>query len=119
MLHFLPDEITVKVVNKFIVVKGEHTKKQDEHGRISRHFSRKYLVPEQYDYEEVKSSLSSDGVLTITAPRKYDPKYHHQKHVKIEVTGKPVAREILEAEKEDMMSNVRLNSLALLIISSS
>ncbi|XP_033211427.1 protein lethal(2)essential for life-like isoform X2 [Belonocnema kinseyi] len=95
--HFMPEEITVKVVNRFVVVEGEHSEKQDEHGWISRRFSRKYPVPEQYDLEEVQSNLSSDGVLTITIPRKYDPKHHREKPVKIEVTGKPVAREILEA----------------------
>ncbi|XP_033211420.1 protein lethal(2)essential for life-like [Belonocnema kinseyi] len=101
MLHFMPDEITVKVVDKFVLVEGKHDEKQDEHGWISRRFSRKYQVPEEYDLHEVKSSLSSDGVLTITAPRKYDPKHHREKHISIEVTGKPVAREILEAMNEE------------------
>ncbi|XP_033211421.1 alpha-crystallin A chain-like [Belonocnema kinseyi] len=101
MMHFMPDEITVKVVDKFVLVEAKHEEKQDEHGWVSRSFCRKYPIPEQYDLQEVKSSLSSDGVLTITAPKKYDPNHHREKHIKIEITGKPVAREILEGTKEE------------------
>ena len=88
--QFTPDEITVKVVDKFIVVEGKHEEKQDEHGFIARQFIRKYLVPEQCDLEEVRSTLSSDGVLTIVAPKKHDPKHHREKLVRIEMTGKPM-----------------------------
>lgn len=43
---------------------------QDDHGFISREFLRKYRVPAGVDPANITSSLSSDGVLTITAPRK-------------------------------------------------
>ena len=94
-------------MDKFIVVEGKHEEKQDEHGFISRQFTRKYLVPEQCDLEHVKSSLSSDGVLTITAPRKHDPKHHREKHVKIEMTGKPMIRENGEPKKEEKKEEVK------------
>lgn len=42
---------------------------QDDHGFVSREFSRKYSVPAGVDPANITSSLSSDGVLTITAPR--------------------------------------------------
>ena len=102
--QFTPEEITVKVVDKFIVVEGKHEEKQDEHGWISRQFIRKYLVPEQCDLEQVKSTVSSDGILTITAPRKHDPQNQREKLIRIEMTGKPLAREILEAKKEEKKS---------------
>ncbi|XP_033211424.1 alpha-crystallin A chain-like [Belonocnema kinseyi] len=91
--QFKPDEITVKVVDNFVVVEGKHGEIQDEHGWIARNFSRKYLVPKQCDLEKVKSSLSLDSVLTITAPRKHERKQHREKQLKIEMTGKPMFRE--------------------------
>lgn len=53
-----------------MVVEGKHEEKADEHGYISRHFVRKYLLPADTEPEQVASTLSSDGVLTITAPKK-------------------------------------------------
>lgn len=70
MQQFAPHEITVKTVDNTIIVEGKHEEKQDEHGYISRHFTRKYLMPSEVEVSNITSSLSSDGVLTITAPKK-------------------------------------------------
>lgn len=43
---------------------------QDDQGFVSREFLRKYRVPAGVDPSSITSSLSADGVLTITAPRK-------------------------------------------------
>ncbi|XP_043279355.1 protein lethal(2)essential for life-like [Venturia canescens] len=91
--QFAPEEIDVKVVDKMIVVEGKHEEKQDEHGWISRQFSRRYIVPEQCDIDQVVSKLSSDGVLSITVPRKELPKVTNERSIKIEHTGKPAVRE--------------------------
>ena len=53
-----------------VVVEGKHEERADDHGYISRHFVRRYVLPEHYNMEQLNSSLSSDGVLTITAPKK-------------------------------------------------
>lgn len=66
--HFTPEEITVKAVDNTIVVEGKHEEREDDYGLISRQFQRKYQIPEQFDVQQVISSLSSDGVLTIKAP---------------------------------------------------
>ncbi|XP_006625143.1 protein lethal(2)essential for life-like [Apis dorsata] len=87
--QFEPHEIDVKVVDKFVVVTAKHEEKRDEHGWISRQFVRKYLIPEQCDLEQVSSKLSSDGVLTITAPRKDQGNVENERVIKIEQTGKP------------------------------
>lgn len=42
---------------------------QDEHGYVSRQFIRKYKLPVGVDTGAFTSSLSSDGVLTISASR--------------------------------------------------
>ncbi|KAG8122797.1 hypothetical protein E2320_018189 [Naja naja] len=47
---------------------GKHEEKQDEHGFISRCFTRKYTLPPGIDASVVRSSLSPDGMLTVEAP---------------------------------------------------
>ncbi|KAL3283622.1 hypothetical protein HHI36_006761 [Cryptolaemus montrouzieri] len=89
--QFKPEEITVKAVgNNTITIEGKHEEKEDDHGYISRHFVRRYVLPKDCDYSKVESKLSSDGVLTITAPRiKQDDDKEH-KSIPITQTGKPL-----------------------------
>ncbi|XP_055533239.1 protein lethal(2)essential for life-like [Wyeomyia smithii] len=70
--QFAPDEISVRMVDDTVVVEGKHEEKQDEHGFVSRHFVRKYALPSGHEPEDVVSSLSSDGILTVTAPKKVE-----------------------------------------------
>lgn len=67
--QFAPEEITVRTDDKSITVEGKHHQRQDRHGYVSRQFMRRYVLPKGYDIGHVKPSLSSDGILTITAPR--------------------------------------------------
>jgi len=68
--QFSPNEITVKTVDNCVIVEAKHEEKKDEHGFISRQFVRRYVVPSSHDLLSITSSLSSDGVLTISAPKK-------------------------------------------------
>ncbi|XP_018576300.1 alpha-crystallin A chain-like [Anoplophora glabripennis] len=69
--QFKPEEISVKIVdhNKSVIIEGKHEEKLDEHGSISRHFLRKFILPENCDGSRLQSQLSSDGVLTLIAPK--------------------------------------------------
>lgn len=92
--QFHPEEIKVKVVGKNVIIEGKHEEKEDEHGWISRQFTRKYLVPEQCDIDQLSSSLSSDGVLIISAPRKQLPEEEKKERViQIEHTGQPAIKD--------------------------
>lgn len=66
--QFKPNELTVKVVDNTVVVEGKHEEREDGHGMIQRHFVRKYTLPKGFDPNEVVSTVSSDGVLTLKAP---------------------------------------------------
>uniref|UniRef100_A0A1A9W4D0 SHSP domain-containing protein n=1 Tax=Glossina brevipalpis TaxID=37001 RepID=A0A1A9W4D0_9MUSC len=66
--QFSSNELTVKTIDNCIVVEGRHDDKEDGHGLISRHFVRKYMLPKGYDPNDVLSTLSSDGILTVRAP---------------------------------------------------
>ncbi|XP_043259454.1 alpha-crystallin A chain-like [Colletes gigas] len=102
MEHFAPEEINVKVVDRFVIVEGKHEEKQDEHGWISRQFSRKYMIPKQCDIDQVMSKFSSDGVLSIVAPRKQD---QVERKINIERIDKPF-RDILGAEIQSEEQNM-------------
>ncbi|XP_055533244.1 protein lethal(2)essential for life-like [Wyeomyia smithii] len=71
--QFSPNEITVKTTDNNLIVEGKHEEKQDEHSFVSRHFVRRYVLPAGHDVKDVISCLSSDGILTITAPKKALP----------------------------------------------
>ncbi|XP_067645460.1 heat shock protein 23-like [Eurosta solidaginis] len=67
--QYKPSELTVKVVDDYIVVEGKHEEREDDHGYISRHFIRRYALPKGYEADKVVSTLSSDGVLTVSVPK--------------------------------------------------
>ncbi|CAH1104470.1 unnamed protein product [Psylliodes chrysocephalus] len=96
--HFKPEEITVKVSGGVISVEAKHEEKQDEHGQVYRHFVRKYKLPKNCDLDRLETKLSSDGVLSISAPvigKKTD-----ERSIPITQTGKP-ARALEESEKSE------------------
>lgn len=90
--HFLPEELTVKIADGFIIIEGKHDEKQDEHGHITRQFSRRYTLPQDCKPESVESSLSSDGVLTVVAPRT-SQQVKQERSVPVALTG-PVRKEV-------------------------
>lgn len=65
--QFRPYEITVKTSDNAVVVEGKQ-ERYDEHGFVSRQFTRRYDLPARYDAHTVTSDLSTDGVLSINAP---------------------------------------------------
>lgn len=104
--HFKPEEICVKVSEdkRTVTIEAEHEEKQDEHGQIYRHFVRKYTLPKDCDVNHVESKLSSDGVLSITAPRIGRKRKHEEQHRSIPIiqTGEP-AKTIESKPKNDKM----------------
>ncbi|XP_055533242.1 protein lethal(2)essential for life-like [Wyeomyia smithii] len=97
--QFSPNEISVKAIDNSILVEAKHEEKQDEHGYISRHFVRRYMLPDGHDPEGIVSSLSSDGILTITAPKKSLPEPEEPRSIPITQTGQPM-KKIVEKPKE-------------------
>lgn len=98
--HFTPEEISVKTADGYIIVEGKHEEKKDQHGFISRQFTRRYALPEGCVPETVESKLSSDGVLTVTAPRQVPQAVQGERSVPIAQTG-PVRKEIKDQANGD------------------
>lgn len=99
--QFAPEEINVKVVDRFVTVEASHEEREDEHGWISRQFTRKYIIPEQCDIDQVSSKLSSDGILSIIVPRKQKLTSDSGRVINIELTGKPSVCDIQKEGNEE------------------
>lgn len=96
--NFAPEEIKVKTVGNFIQIEGKHEEKEDDKGYISRQFVRRFMLPKGHELKDVVSKLSSDGVLTVTAPRKIPLPAHEQERVI------PITHVGPEKEKKDESS---------------
>ncbi|XP_013196557.2 protein lethal(2)essential for life-like [Amyelois transitella] len=96
--HFAPEEISVKTADGYIVIEGKHEEKEDEHGYVSRQFKRRYALPEGCNPETVESKLSSDGVLSVIAP-KSSAGVKNERAIPITHTG-PVRRKAADEEEK-------------------
>ncbi|XP_076061702.1 uncharacterized protein LOC143037421 [Oratosquilla oratoria] len=67
--EFVGGDVKVKADGQMLVVEGQ-TQKKEDNTTSSRSFRRRFILPTSVDMEAVTSALSSDGVLTITAPKK-------------------------------------------------
>ncbi|KAM6964856.1 uncharacterized protein FYW47_007184 [Aplochiton taeniatus] len=65
--HFAPSEIILRTSGGFLEVEGKHEEKPDEHGFITRCFTRKYQLPTGIDVTKITSTLSGDGILFVEA----------------------------------------------------
>ncbi|XP_024876015.1 protein lethal(2)essential for life-like [Temnothorax curvispinosus] len=87
--QFKPEEISVKIVDDHLVVEAKHEDRKDRHGWVSRQFVRRYPLPQDIDVDNMTSKLSSDGLLTLVAPKKRPLKDESVRTLRIECTGKP------------------------------
>lgn len=108
--QFSPSEITVKTVDDVVIIEGKHEEKQDDHGYVTRQFTRRYKLPKEYDPKDVISTMSSDGVLTIKAPSlvKPEPKAN-ERVITIQHTGVAAAKPATESVAKDIPIKEEMN----------
>ncbi len=68
--NFSSEEIRVKAIGNSLVIEGKHGELLDKHGYVSRQFTRRYELEDNVDLDQLVSSLSQDGKLTVRAPKK-------------------------------------------------
>lgn len=68
--NFKPEEVTVKVAENNVIIEAKHEERNEDDSYVSRHFSRRYAIPDSCSIKDIVSTLSSDGILTIRAPPK-------------------------------------------------
>ncbi|XP_061401131.1 heat shock protein 22 [Musca vetustissima] len=68
--EFKPEELSVKVVDNNVIVEGKSEQHHDnDGGYISRHFVRRFTLPKGYESDNAISTLTSDGILTVSVPK--------------------------------------------------
>jgi HSP20 family molecular chaperone IbpA len=67
---FLPEDFSLKTKDDIILLEAVHEGKAVEGESTSRKFTKEFKVPEGVLKEQLQSSYSSEGILTIHAPRK-------------------------------------------------
>jgi Hsp20/alpha crystallin family len=66
---FKPEEINVKVKGHEIHIEAKHEEREDEIGFVSRQFSRRFELPQEFDADTISTSLSAEGKMTIKASK--------------------------------------------------
>ena len=85
---FKPEELTVKVVNDSLLIEAHHEEKDEKTGSFSqRHLQQRFFLPKSCDKEALTSSLSADGVLTVTAPSKAIKAAPSEKNIEIQINS--------------------------------
>lgn len=102
--HFAPEEIQVKVADDHIIIEAEHVDRPDEHGYISRYFKRRCRIPDGFDKEAIMSKLSSDGILTVRAPKIKKEEEPKERVIPIVQTG-PLRAVTAEEGEEKQVKN--------------
>lgn len=99
--QFKPSELNVKVLDNCVIVEGKHEEREDDHGYISRCFVRRYALPKGYDPNKVVSTLSSDGVLTVSVPKPQVEDKSSERIIQIQQVG-PAHLNVKQNPKEQI-----------------
>ncbi|KAK6175590.1 hypothetical protein SNE40_014020 [Patella caerulea] len=65
--NYKPEEIDIRTVGRDVCVHAKHEEKTDN-SSVYQEFTRKFTLPEGVDPNAVTSSLSKDGILSISGP---------------------------------------------------
>ncbi|VDK42424.1 unnamed protein product, partial [Gongylonema pulchrum] len=70
--NFAPDEITVSIEGKELKIGAVHIGDPKD-GRVTKQFERRYIIPNDVVTDRNETSVSPDGILTVTLPKKRLP----------------------------------------------
>ncbi|XP_075977541.1 uncharacterized protein LOC142977507 [Anticarsia gemmatalis] len=124
--RFKPDELRIKVKNRYIIVEGKHKDKNENQQFLANHFVQRFVMPPGSKQEEVKAVLKENGVLCVSVPKHELPPPPPEIEVPIEVRlpvkvpektekpeEKPETEEKIEtstAKKEEPVAPVQASS---------
>lgn len=70
--QFRPEDILIQVFEGWLLVRGQHGARMDEHGFISRCFTRQYKLPDdQLRVADLTAMLCQDGILIVESKEKW------------------------------------------------
>ncbi|KAJ1209998.1 hypothetical protein NDU88_005367 [Pleurodeles waltl] len=65
VVQFRPEDILIQIFEGWLVVKAQHGRRMDEHGFISRRFTRTYKLPHGVRTRDLSAVLCHDGILCV------------------------------------------------------
>ncbi|CAG9582043.1 unnamed protein product [Danaus chrysippus] len=86
--RFKPEELKIKVKNRYIIVEGKHKEQDNDKKIMANHFVQRFVLPPGTKQEEVTAVLNEKNILTITAPKHEIPPPPPEREVPIEVMSK-------------------------------
>ncbi|GCB77932.1 hypothetical protein scyTo_0020045 [Scyliorhinus torazame] len=66
-VQFRPEDIIIQVFEGWLLIKAQHGRRMDEHGFISRSFTRQYHLPDGVQSKDLSAVLCHDGILVVKA----------------------------------------------------
>ncbi|CAK1602552.1 unnamed protein product [Parnassius mnemosyne] len=94
--QFKPDELKIKVKNRYIIVEGKHKEEDEDKKFMANHFVQRFVLPPGSKPEEVTAVLNEHGKLSIKAPKHELPPPPPEREVPIEVRAPEVKTETIE-----------------------
>lgn len=73
-------EINVRSINEMVYVEGRQGKRAGN--AVPRQFTRQFRLPDFFDSEDVRATISEDGILRIKALPSSTKKFHHLEEIK-------------------------------------
>eukprot|EP00092_Neocalanus_flemingeri_P002650 GFUD01002838.1.p1 GENE.GFUD01002838.1~~GFUD01002838.1.p1 ORF type:complete len:464 (+),score=130.83 GFUD01002838.1:288-1679(+) len=96
---YRPEELSIKTEGDVLIVLAKHeTKAEGGQSFVSNQFEQRFSLPSGVKIEKIASSLSKDGVLTVSAPRENLPISSYQKKGEIENKSGQVFSQSEESE---------------------
>ncbi|XP_069897036.1 heat shock protein beta-3 [Dipodomys merriami] len=65
VVQFLPEDIIIQTFEGWLLIKAQHGTRMDEHGFISRTFTRQYKLPDGVETKDLSAVLCHDGILVV------------------------------------------------------
>nr|XP_029715078.1 protein lethal(2)essential for life-like [Aedes albopictus] len=72
---------------------------------ISQYFIHRYSLPPKLDFNQINSSISSHGILTISAPKRAVADAEGHKSIPIVQTGQPLKRISVDHVKKESIAH--------------
>lgn len=70
--QFKPEDILIQVFEGWLMVRGQHRARMDEHGFVSRSFTRQYQLPDhQMQAGDLTAMLCHDGILVVETKERW------------------------------------------------
>ncbi|XP_058918857.1 heat shock protein beta-3 isoform X1 [Kogia breviceps] len=65
VVQFQPEDIIIQTFEGWLLIKAQHGTRMDEHGFISRSFTRQYKLPIGTETKDLSAILCHDGILVV------------------------------------------------------